>query len=324
MKPLKNNLGDVYEALIEISEDGNSEIKVTAESLGNTILDFKFICSLLVWFDILEKINIASKYLQGQSVNLSAGIEILEKTNLYLNDMRTDEKFSEYINTAETIGLELDIPSQFPHQSSLRSRRRKRIYTDECPETILDPKQSFRINFYYKILDQAISSISEIFEQLQNHNNLFFFLHNISEASKLPNLKILCKNLELALSYNGSKDVNGDELYQELLILSPIIKSENSSLDVLNYIFSANLDQIFPNSVISIKILNTLPITVASGERSFSKLKLIKNYLRTTMTQDRLVGLSILSIEKELVETLEYDDLIEEFAKLKARKVKFA
>lgn len=323
LKPLKTSLGDIYEALIEISEDGNSEIKITAESLGNKIMEFQFICSILVWFDILEKINIASKYLQGTQINLSVGIQMLEHVSKCLVQMRSDEKFNEYLSAAEVIAIALDVPCRFPEQSSLRVRRKKKIYVDECPETVLDPKLSFKVNFYYKILDQAISSLNERFDQLKDHNSLFSFLHNISDAGKVNNLKDLCNNLEFALSNNGSKDIIGEELYQELINISPLIESNTSSLDVLNYIFSANLDQIFPNSVIALRILNTLPVTVASGERSFSKLKIIKNYLRTTMTQDRLVGLSLLAIEKELVNTLEYDDMVEEFAKLKARKVQF-
>ncbi len=55
-----------------------------------------------------------------------------------------------------------------------------------------------------------------------------------------------------------------------------------------------------PDVVTVFKIFLTLPVTVAaSAERSFSKLKLIKNYMRSTMSQDRLSGLSILSIENE-------------------------
>ena len=42
----------------------------------------------------------------------------------------------------------------------------------------------------------------------------------------------------------------------------------------------------------------TLPVTVATAKRSFSKLKLIKTYLRGNMGQERLNGLALLSIEK--------------------------
>lgn len=59
----------------------------------------------------------------------------------------------------------------------------------------------------------------------------------------------------------------------------------------------------------------------ASCERSFSKLKLIKTYLRSTMKQDRLSDLAILSIEKEMFESIDYDTIIDKFADMKARKV---
>ena len=48
---------------------------------------------------------------------------------------------------------------------------------------------------------------------------------------------------------------------------------ENTPINVLNYL--KRLDS-FPNAYIAYRILQTIPITVASAERSFSKLKLIK------------------------------------------------
>ena len=66
----------------------------------------------------------------------------------------------------------------------------------------------------------------------------------------------------------------------------------------------------FLECMVVYRILLTISVTVASAERSFSKLKLIKSYLRSTMSQERLNELAILSIEKELVEKLDYVNLI--------------
>ncbi len=74
---------------------------------------------------------------------------------------------------------------------------------------------------------------------------------------------------------------------------------------------------------VAYRILLTIPVTVASAERSFSKLKLIKTYLRTTMSQERLSGLAMISIENEFLDGLNYDELIEEFASKNERRSVF-
>ena len=43
-------------------------------------------------------------------------------------------------------------------------------------------------------------------------------------------------------------------------------------------------------------------------------LKLIKSYLKLTMSQQKLSGLAILSIENEMLEELENKNLISQFA----------
>jgi hypothetical protein len=67
----------------------------------------------------------------------------------------------------------------------------------------------------------------------------------------------------------------------------------------------------------------TIHVTVAFAEKSFSKLKLIKSYLRSTMSQERLNGLDILLIEKKMLENLEYKNLIKNVASQKARRINF-
>ena len=60
----------------------------------------------------------------------------------------------------------------------------------------------------------------------------------------------------------------------------------------------------------------TLPI----NERSFSKLKLIKIYLRSAMGHERLSNLAILSIEKAILDTVKFDEFFKKNCSTKVRK----
>ena len=62
-------------------------------------------------------------------------------------------------------------------------------------------------------------------------------------------------------------------------------------------------------------------ISNCSGERSFSALRRVKDYLRSNQEQDRLNAVSLLLIERDLTLLLTYDEVIDEFAATKARKV---
>jgi hypothetical protein len=76
----------------------------------------------------------------------------------------------------------------------------------------------------------------------------------------------------------------------------------------------------YPNIFVAYRILFTIPITVASAERSFSKLKLLKNYLRSTMSQERLNGLATLCIEKKLLDDVNIEAIINDFASRNVRR----
>jgi hypothetical protein len=49
-------------------------------------------------------------------------------------------------------------------------------------------------------------------------------------------------------------------------------------------------------------------------------LKLLKNYLRSTMSQQRLNGLATLCIEKKLLDDVDIDPIITEFASRNVRR----
>jgi len=71
---------------------------------------------------------------------------------------------------------------------------------------------------------------------------------------------------------------------------------------------------------IALSIFLTLPITVATCERSLSKLKLIK-FEVDTIGQDQISDVAVLSIEHTLINTLDINELIKDFVGKKTRKI---
>ena len=63
-----------------------------------------------------------------------------------------------------------------------------------------------------------------------------------------------------------------------------------------------------------------IPATVASAERFFNKLNLVKNYLRSAMSQTRLVDLARLNIESCIARQVDYDSVTRDFANKNTRK----
>ena len=76
----------------------------------------------------------------------------------------------------------------------------------------------------------------------------------------------------------------------------------------------------YPNISTAYQILFTVPVTVALAERTFSKMKLLRNYLRSAMSQERLNGLAILCIEKKLLDEIIIDTMVTDFASKNVRR----
>ena len=134
-----------------------------------------------------------------------------------------------------------------------------------------------------------------------------------------------CLKLQQALEHESECDLKGAELCEELKQISCLIPSAKSDpLNVLHFLTDNNAIDLFPNLYVALRILLTIPVTPsASAERSFSKLKIIKSYLRSTMTDERFSSLSILSIEQEVTKVIDFSEVLSDFAANKARRVLF-
>jgi hypothetical protein len=113
-------------------------------------------------------------------------------------------------------------------------------------------------------------------------------------------------------SIDNSFDFEENNLTSELRILQMTLPDRSMS-GMEFFEFVRRMDW-YPNIFVAYRILITIPIIVATAERSFSKLKLLKSYLRFTMSKESLNGLAILCIEKKLLDGVNIEAIIDDFA----------
>lgn len=149
-------------------------------------------------------------------------------------------------------------------------------------------------------------------------------MYNIKKIPEENELLKFCSDLQLKLIIGSDSDIDDHLLCDELISLKDFLLDNDITLIcVLNFIKQRNIQELYQNVWIALRILVTIPVTVVSGERSFSKLKLIKTYRRSTISQTKFNNLAILSFENEIAENLDFTNLIRMFADKKARKVQF-
>jgi hypothetical protein len=186
----------------------------------------------------------------------------------------------------------------------------------------LDPKEKLRVEFFLATVDTVRNVCDERFALLRQYVNTWGFLFDVTVVPCDEGLRKACGDLAIALT-GEFRDISGSELFQELKSFHAFYVTPDTSsrpLNALKYLAKFSLFDVFPNLWIALRILLTLPVSVASGERSFSRLKLIKNYLRSTMGQSRLNELGLLSIENDVARRIDFTDVISSFAKGKSRK----
>lgn len=328
VKAIRYQMPEIRDALINLAEsDDDPKVTSEAEGLINQLENFQFIVLVVVWYDLLFSTNVVSKYLQSKNMQLDVAVKSLQGLLKFLSQYRSSG-FKGAITTAKELAENLDV---LPVFKSRRISKKKRQFDYESRDDNgieTRPEELCKIEVFLPIIDTALSSFENRLKHFEEISCTFDFLQDFKKLKDLSDkdLKAKCLNLSEKLKNENSSDLDFENFYMELKVFRFIIDESNedkpwSALEILKYIYKNKLSDDFSNVAIAYRIFLTIPITVASAERSFSKLKLIETFLRTTMSQERLAALSILSIEHEEASSLNFEEVIDLFSSAKSRKV---
>ncbi|PVH66117.1 hypothetical protein PAHAL_1G153300 [Panicum hallii] len=282
------------------------KIRSDAKNLFDLLGTFDFILGMVIWYDILFTVNKVSKQLQSPSMCIDATLMRIEDTVSYFQNYRNNG-FASSLIIAKEIASELGVEPSFPGNVMLRGRNNmmKLIVRKQ----ILKLKKLLKLIIFLAMVDIAISSLKSRFEELHSFKDIFGFLMDSITLKSLDTIELreCCTKFANTFSFDGSSDVDLNDLISELSVLRLTLSDKPmSAMDIFEYVRE--------------RLLFTVPVTVASAERSFSNLKLLKNYLRSKISQERLNGLAILCIEKILLDEIDSDAIINDFASRHVRR----
>ncbi|XP_065667775.1 uncharacterized protein LOC136088055 [Hydra vulgaris] len=146
-KPLSATIDALFEISQDISYDPSSRHE--AELLAQKMKNFKFCCCTVIRFNTLN------------------------------------QAFEKVISDSELTAAELDLEPSFSFEVSIKPRFKKQMLSYETlDDPIINPKDGFKIECFNCILDSAINSIEERFNQVNEHCDAFQFLNDIASIKK--------------------------------------------------------------------------------------------------------------------------------------------
>jgi len=276
-------------------------------------------CALMAvfWGNVLEILNKTSKKLQSVSIDLITVVQLYNSIIYYVKSARSRNIFMDYESSAK------DLSGLSDYKDNEKRKRRRELPHGETRsnEVTLSGREHFIVMTYFFILDNLQSELQKRKSAYNDLVKKFSFFHNIIQHS---NNEIRKSAKELCEAYPNYLNIS---LASEVVQLQGHIHSLGTSgnnpqtiLELMLWIRSNNFIILYPYVEIALRIFLSTASTNCSAERSFSVLKRVKNYLRSTMNQDRCSALALLTIESDITRETDFEEMIILFSNLQSRR----
>ncbi|XP_028107727.1 uncharacterized protein LOC114306646 [Camellia sinensis] len=261
VKPLRYHASKIRDALVDLYNNPTTDsiAKSEAKSLVTHELEtFEFLFSIVIWYNLLFHVNSASKLFQSGDMDITVVVKQLDGLVKYVA-MYREVGFMEAMVETKEMASELGIEPTFVEKRIIS--RKKQFDENVSREVTQSAEESFRVDYFFYIVDQALCSLKNRFEQFKVYETSFGFLFDLKRCSD-ESLKAKCVNLEEFLKHGKIFDIDGRDLLMELKVLKErLSKKVNKPIEVLNHL--QLMTNCFPNSWVAYRIFLAIPVTVA-------------------------------------------------------------
>ncbi|XP_060585819.1 uncharacterized protein LOC132741624 [Ruditapes philippinarum] len=300
----KNAFSVVVHALETLQEDGDDK---AGQYLGG-ILRFDFIIALIVAEHLLSSTVALTNLLQKEDNDLLHAVEETKVVVQLLRNERNDaDVWDALYDKASNIAAEFDIQPSRPRRAARQNHR-----ANPDVHTVSD---YWKVTLFYVFLDHLVQ---EIESRILSNQDRFAAQYLLPKRLHQLQVEMLPA---IYAAYAPDIDHTFESFNNEVARWKVRWNiAENRPVRLQETLQKTNKD-LYPCIYNILAVLLTMPPTSASCERSFSAMKRIKNYLRSTMRTERMSSLAILHIHKDM--DVDISKIINTFASKKGRKLDF-
>ena len=247
---------------------------------------------------VLKHADNLSRTLQSPTISAAEGQRVAELTVSVLEKIRDDSEFDLFWELVKMKASVLEVGDpKLPRQRKAPKRFEVGSGEPHYPATV----EEYYRRFYFEVLDSTINSIRRRFDQPGYRT----YMHIQNLLLKCAKGDYFDDDLEEIVSFYGS-DLEAVTLQTQLETFSGQLEEQSTIEDVIKYIkgFSSDERHFFSEIVTLITLILVNPATNAVSERSFSAMKRVKTYLRSTMSQECLNSLMVLHVHKQQTDQL--------------------
>lgn len=322
IRNIMDRLPALKQVLQELAQESRGERSSEARGFLAQI-DLEFVMHLVAFKKLFGETKLLSDMLQSPNVDLSRAVDLVEALVQTLKDFRQERYFDTLWDEVLHVSKQCDTATQLvakrPRKLSSRLREYHILSTVGQRELECD-KETFRTSLFYPVIDCMLSELSRRFSK--TNCELMCSLRSLNPKSDafLRDSTLI----EFGKLYGANIDDLGHELHQfkrllERKVQGGVIEKPSDTVELIRFI--EPYKDVFFELFRLCKIAVALPVSSASCERSFSTLKLVKNYLRSTMNEERLSSLGVLSIESTRSKALDLDAFVDCFARSHNRRI---